>query len=224
MAYKKSHIFTIDVLMFDGHLDDSGRLSDPLVFFSWLVTQHRLVVHPILAFWNGKVKSLSQNWLDKRANIGQMRKGTGKPDFKSRFTVGAYMKVELITKYVYHIFSSLDLSHLFNHVGLVPLNPPSTHDIKDYQNEWDTTFAETQALISEMIWSLQNAFPNELSLTCNFKHANNQRIPVSKPSLSTQPHESMTSHLLLGLMLKAKVLRITLRARTLRGTSPHLVL
>jgi len=41
MAYRKSHIFTIDDPTFDDRLDYSNRLSDLQVFLNWLYSMNQ---------------------------------------------------------------------------------------------------------------------------------------------------------------------------------------
>ena len=114
----------------------------------------------------------------------------GKSDFKPRLTL-RHMKDELITKYVPSYFYQPRPSPHVQPRRSSIVKPPSTHVLRTNKMNGTRHSSRHRALISEMIRSLHNAFPNKLSSTCDFKHANDQRTPVSRPSLSTQPHEPM---------------------------------
>ena len=71
MAYRKSHISTIDVPKFDGRLDYSSYLSDPKFFLIGCTAWTGTLPGTRYLKWR-KPGSLSRNWLNKQANTGPM--------------------------------------------------------------------------------------------------------------------------------------------------------
>jgi len=66
MAYKKSRISTIDVPMFDSHMDYLGQ-SDPQNFLVHNIDMY-FTQYPF--FESEESDSLSRKWLDKLADTG----------------------------------------------------------------------------------------------------------------------------------------------------------